>query len=247
MSKQATILLLIILSLSCARKQEDTLFTLLPPSSTGIEFENLLTETDSMNIIEYLYFNNGAGVAAGDINNDGWVDLYFASNQTGNQLYLNKGNLKFENITEQSGVAGNGDWSTGVTMADVNGDGFLDIYLCNVGDYKGLSGHNQLFINQGNLTFKDESKTYGLDFKGFSTQAAFFDYDLDGDLDMYLLNHSVHTSRSYGMADLRKEEDARAGDRLYRNDPSENGRHIPESDRLRTGGEYQRYQRGRVS
>ena len=109
-------------------------------------------------------------------------------------------------------------------MADVNGDGFLDIHVCNVGDYKGLSGHNQLFINQGDLTFKEESAAYGLDFTGFSTQAAFFDYDLDGDLDMYLLNHSVHTSRSYGMSELRQEEDLRAGDRLYRNDSFENGR-----------------------
>ena len=163
-------------------------------------------------------------MAAGDINNDGLVDLYFSANQHGNSLYLNKGELKFEDITFQAGVAGTGDWSTGVSMADVNGDGYLDIYVCNVGDYKELTGHNQLFINQGDLTFKEESAAYGLDFTGFSTQASFFDYDLDGDLDMYLLNHSVHSSRSYGMSDLRHDEDSRAGDRLYRNESTEHGR-----------------------
>ena len=215
MRKTIYIFLALTLTLSCKKREGNTLFTSLSPSSTGIDFENRLTETEAFNIIEYLYFNNGAGVAAGDINNDGLVDLYFSANQVGNSLYLNKGDLKFEDITEQSGVKGSGDWSTGVTMVDVNGDGFLDIHVCNVGDYKGLTGHNQLFINQGDLTFKDESAAYGLNFTGFSTQAAFFDYDLDGDLDMYLLNHSVHTSRSYGMANLRQDEDQRAGDRLF--------------------------------
>ncbi len=223
MKKTVYIFLLLSAAFSCKHNGHKTLFTSLPSSSTGIDFENSLTETEAFNIIEYLYFNNGAGIAAGDINNDGLVDLYFSANQLGNRLYLNKGNLKFEDITEPSGVAGSGDWSTGVTMADVNGDGLLDIHVCNVGDYKGLTGHNQLFINLGDLTFREESAAYGLDFTGFSTQAAFFDYDLDGDLDMYLLNHSVHTSRSYGMSDLRKDEDVRAGDRLYRNDATVSG------------------------
>ncbi len=219
------IVLILLLVVSCKPKDKGvTLFTLLPPSITGVDFVNQLEETEKFNIIEYLYFNNGAGVAAGDINNDGLVDLYFTSNQQPNALYLNKGNLRFENITASAGVAGEGDWKTGVTMTDVNGDGYADIYVCQVGKYKELSGRNQLFINQGNLTFKEEAKEYGLDFQGFSTQAAFFDYDLDGDLDMYLLNHSVHSSRSYGNTDLRFDRDPLAGDRLYRNEEKEGRR-----------------------
>lgn len=222
MKNAYTVLIAVLFFSSCSReKREDgRLFTLLPSSMTHIGFVNQLTETEQLNIIEYLYFNNGAGVAAGDINNDGLVDLYFTSNQQFNKLYLNKGGFLFEDITDKAGVAGTGGWKTGVTMADVNGDGLLDMYVCEVGDFKGLDGKNQLFINRGDLTFEDEADAYGLDFKGFSTQAAFFDYDLDGDLDMYLLNHSVHTSRSYGDTTLRFEYDVRAGDRLYRNDLS---------------------------
>src|ERR1035437_5619721 len=227
MKKSYSVIFLIFLVFSCKPdgKKGEQLFTLLPPSSTHVNFKNQLTETEQSNIIEYLYFNNGAGVAAGDINNDGLVDLYFTSNQNSNKLYLNKGNFKFEDITETAGVAGTGDWKTGVTMADVNGDGLLDIYVCQVGNYKNFHGKNQLFINQGNLTFKEEAHEYGLDFQGFSTQAAFFDYDMDGDLDMYLQNHSVHTSRSYGNDSLRFDHDSLSGGRLFRNDEV-NGRHV---------------------
>lgn len=211
--------LMLLLFFSCQREKKEArnMFSLLSSDATHILFSNQITENEEMNIIEYLYFNNGAGVAAGDINNDGLVDLYFTGNQVPNKLYLNKGNMEFEDITEISGTAGTGSWKTGVTMADVNGDGFLDIYVCQVGDYKSLKGRNQLFINSGNLSFSEQAADYGLDFVGFSTQAAFFDYDIDGDLDMYLLNHSVHSSRNYGRMELRFEEDSQAGDLLYQN------------------------------
>ena len=211
-------LTLIIVSCETSRDTENNLFTLLPSSHTRITFSNDLIETDAFNMIEYLYFNNGGGVAAGDINNDGLVDLYFTASQLSNKLYLNKGNLVFEDITEKAGVAGEGDWTTGVTMGDVNADGYLDIYVCYLGDYKGKKGQNQLFINNGDLTFTERAEEYGLDFRGFSTQAAFFDYDMDGDLDMYLLNHSVHSTRSYGRSSLRFESDSKSGDRLFRQD-----------------------------
>ena len=220
MRRFTVIVIFLTLFYSCkhAGKNEQPLFSLLPSKVSGVTFTNTLTENSDNNIIQYLYFNNGAGVAAGDINNDGLVDLYFTANQEPNRLYLNKGNFTFEDITEKAGVAGTGDWKTGVTMADINGDGLTDIYVSQVGKYKKLNGKNQLFINNGDLTFTEKAHEYGLDFRGFSTQAAFFDYDLDGDLDMYLLNHSVHSSKSYGDYTLRYDFDSLAGDRLFRND-----------------------------
>lgn len=175
-------------------------------------------EDDKFNIIEYLYFYNGGGVALGDINNDGLTDLYFSSNQGPNKLYLNKGSFKFEDISSRAGVSGHGNWKTGVTMADVNGDGYLDIFSCGVGGYKGFTGENQLLINNKDLTFSDKTREYGLSFQGFSTQASFFDFDNDSDLDLYLVNHSVHSVRSYGDASLRFQSDPKAGDKLYRNE-----------------------------
>jgi hypothetical protein len=189
-----------------------------------VDFANHLDEDADFNIIEYLYFYNGGGVAIGDINNDGLPDLYFSANQSPNKLYLNKGNFQFEDITGSAGVAGAGNWKTGVSMADVNGDGLLDIFLCGVGNYKKFDGRNQLFINNGDLTFTESAAEYGLLFQGFSTQGSFFDYDRDGDLDLYLLNHSVHTQRSYGPVSLRYQNDSLSGDRLFKNMLAENGK-----------------------
>lgn len=210
---------LLVILVGCeSNRNADHLFYRVPSSESGVEFENTLTNSDDFNIIEYLYFYNGGGVALGDINNDGLSDIYFSSNQQSNKLYLNKGNFRFEDITAKAGVGGVGNWKTGVTMADVNGDGLLDIFICGVGNYKKFNGRNQLLINNGDLTFSDKTDEYGLRFQGFSTQSSFFDYDNDGDLDMYLVNHAVHTRRSYGHGSLRFQSDSLAGDKLYRNE-----------------------------
>ncbi len=199
----------------------DKLFTTLSPEHTKITFANNLKETEEININQYLYAHNGGGVATGDINNDGLPDIYFTANQLANRLYLNKGDFVFEDITEKAGVAGlsgPSSWTTGVVMVDINHDGWLDIYVSQVSNYKSFTGKNQLFINNGDLTFTEKANEYNLDFESYSQQAAFFDYDLDGDLDMYQLNHGVHNPDVYGKADLRFQRDSLAGDRLLRND-----------------------------
>ncbi len=210
---------------SCQRKDSTPpLFEKLTPRQTNITFENALEEESLFNSVNYLYFYDGGGVAVGDINDDGLADIYFTANMRRNRLYLNKGNFRFEDITEKAGVGGEtGGWTTGATMADVNGDGFVDIYVCR-SNYLDKKGANQLFINNGDLTFTEKAAAYGLAHVGLSRQAAFFDYDADGDLDMYLLNHSVHSKRTYGAAErLRQIRDDEAGDKLFKN---EQGRFI---------------------
>ena len=227
--KTLTLLLVLIaiagLFTACNEKKAG-LFESLPASVTHIDFTNKLEKRPLFNILYYLYYYNGAGTAAGDINNDGLTDLYFtANNKSGNKLYLNKGKFQFEDITEKAGVAGISDWCTGVTMADVNGDGYLDIYTSAISGKYDLKGHNQLFINQGNGTFKDLSTQYGLDFAGLSTQSAFFDYDHDGDLDCYILNQSHHPHANIRDTSFRRTYDPISGDRLYRNDVSTTGKY----------------------
>jgi hypothetical protein len=203
---------------SCDRAESSTaLFELLPPARTGVSFVNELHETAELNILNYLYYYNGGGVAAGDIDNDGLTDLYFTSNLGRDHLYLNKGGFRFEDITEKAGVPGPPGWTSGVTMADVNGDGFLDIYVSAV-NYLTMKGRNILYVNDRDGTFTDRTKEYGLEHEGYSTQAAFFDYDRDGDLDMYLLNSSTHLERSVSTKPQREPRHPRAGDKLFRND-----------------------------
>ncbi len=197
----------------------DTLFQLLPASETGIRFNNQVEDTKDFNIFKYRNFYNGAGVAIGDVNHDGLPDIFFTSNQHENQLYLNKGNWKFEEVAAKSGLTSTHHWHTGVTMVDINGDGWLDIYVCNGGEIPGDDRANELYINQRNGQFKEEAHAYGLDDRGISTQAVFFDYDHDGDLDCFILNNSNKSVESFGYSSkLRNIRDPENGDRLYRND-----------------------------
>jgi hypothetical protein len=199
--------------------QSETVFTSLPAAKTHIDFVNTPIARPGIGILQYIYYYNGGGVAIGDINNDGLPDIYFTANSKGgNKLYLNKGGFQFEDITERAGVAGSSDWCTGVTMADVNGDGLLDIYVCAVANTHGLHGHNELFINNGNGTFTESAERYGLAFSGLSTQAAFFDYDHDGDLDCFILNQSEHPNQLIVDTSNRRRPDPYSGGRLFRND-----------------------------
>jgi hypothetical protein len=216
---------LVLCACESEQQKSATLFTLLPSDHTGITFQNQLSPTSEVNILDYLYFYNGGGVAAGDINDDGLVDLYFTGNQVPNKLYLNKGNFKFEDITESAGVGGDGGWSTGVTMADVDGDGRLDIYVSQVGELPGTDGQNKLYLNLGDGKFREAAEEFGIAFKGYGTHAVFFDYDRDGDLDLYLLNHNIKSPEVFARADARSIAHP-LGDKLYQNMASEGNNHF---------------------
>jgi len=217
-------LLLPVMLWSC-HSRPPKLFESLPESKTGIHFTNVLESHKAFGILYYLYYYNGGGVAIGDVNNDGLPDIYFtANNKGGNKLFINKGNFEFEDVTDKAGVAGTSDWCTGATMADVNGDGLLDIYVCSVQGEHGLQGHNELFINNGNGTFTESAEKYGLALSAYSTQAVFFDYDHDGDLDCFILNQSHHPNENIVDTGNRRKFDPNAGGRLYRNDLNTTGK-----------------------
>ncbi len=221
------LLFLVVLPVSfCNRKTAKPLFTLM--DKTGIDFSNTIHNSPDFNIFSYRNFYNGGGTAIGDINNDGLADVFFTANMGANKLYLNKGNWQFEDISAKAGFTGKKDWSTGVVMADVNHDGWLDIFVCNAGYIEGKKPKCQLFINQHDLSFKDEAEAYGLTNEGgYTTHAAFFDYDLDGDLDCFIINNSfipVNTLNYANKRSLRAPDWPVAdflkggGDHLYRND-----------------------------
>jgi len=215
----ATLVLFIGLLSSCA-DHSNTLFTRLDDGKTGINFRNLVVDNEFLNVIQYIYFYNGAGVAIGDINNDGLEDVFFSGNMVKNRLFLNKGNFRFEDVTGKSHLADKQGWCTGTSMVDINQDGWLDIYICRSADENPEKRKNLLFINNHDLTFTEQAEKYGLADSGFSTHAAFFDYDKDGDLDCFVLNHSV-AKYSVGVAEnpeIRNVRNPNYEERLYRND-----------------------------
>ena len=209
---------------SCKQETpKEILFQAIDQKVTGLTFINQMHPTPQFNLFKYMYYYNGAGIGAGDFNNDGKIDLFFAANQGNNGLFLNEGNLHFKEVTKEANIPQDGGWNTGVSVVDINNDGLLDIYVCRVGHFDLLQGKNQLLICKGIKNgipfYEEEAKQYGLDFSGFSTQAVFFDYDGDGDLDMFLLNHSVnHEARYAPRANFMGTYDSLSGDRLYRND-----------------------------
>ena len=209
-------LITVLLLVSCHR--EGQVFIALDPEESGIDFVNAVQDNEQVNILDYLYFYNGGGVAAGDINNDGLEDLFFVSNLGPNKLYLNKGNLQFEDISKKAQIEGVSSWNTGVTMVDINNDGWLDIYVCAVVGIHGFVGQNELFINQKDGTFKEQAAAYGLAIQKYSTSTAFFDYDKDGDLDMYLLNHGIHKTSNFFGVDRRDSFSDLSSDKFFKND-----------------------------
>ncbi len=224
LTRKVVLFLLISLHFFACQQEEPVFgttgpsFHLVDNQLAGVDFNNKLTYDDEFNIYTYRNFYNGGGVAVGDVNQDGWYDLYFTGNQVSNKLYLNNGDFTFEDITETAGVGGDRSWSTGVSMADVNGDTYVDIYVCNSGDIKGDNKQNELFINNGDNTFTEMAEAYGIADKGYSTHAAFFDYDKDGDLDMYLLNNSYQNIGNFNRKkNQRTKRDEVGGDKFFKN------------------------------
>jgi len=215
---------LLFLFFQGCNSQGDTQFTSLGKGKTGIDFRNVLVESPELNVLNYLYFYNGAGIAVGDVDNDGLQDLFFAGNMVKNRLFLNKGDFEFSDATEMSGVAAQQGWCTGATMADVNGDGWIDIYVCRSADVRPEKRRNLLFINQGlqngKLQFVEKGAEYGIDDAGYSTHAAFFDMDRDGDLDLFVANHSLseYTGVKLEMNQLKHKKNPDYSSKLYRND-----------------------------
>jgi len=217
-TKYTFLISIALVSLWSCEQNNDVVFRTVSAEKTNINFKNQVTETEDVNILDYMYFYNGGGVAVGDINNDSLPDIFFSGNQVKNKLYLNQGNLKFKDISKSANVEGHSSWNTGAVMGDVNGDGLLDIYVCAVVGLNGFNGYNELYINNGDDTFTESAADYGLDFDTYSSSAAFLDYDKDGDLDLYLLNHATHTPESYGKVEVRYKRDYQTGDKLLRND-----------------------------
>ena len=218
-----TILLTPIFFFSCqntpdSEQVSSEIFELLDAEKSGIEFLNEVRNQEGLNIMTYRNYYNGGGVAIGDLNGDGLADIYFTSNLTSNKLYLNQGDWVFKDITESAGVSGTKTWSTGVVMSDVNADGLLDIYVCNSGGIEGDNKENELFINNGDLTFSEMAEDFGLNDEGLSTHASFFDYDMDGDLDCYILNNSFKSIDRVQQFTVPREKREQGGDKLLRND-----------------------------
>ncbi len=233
---------LALLGLLCSCQSRETLFKLIPPDKSGIEFDNVIKTSDSLNVLNYEYLYNGGGVAIGDFNKDGRPDIYFTGNMTGNRLYLNEGHMKFRDVTKESGTGGEGKWCSGVSVIDINNDGWPDIYVCATGSNDPQKRRNILYVNQGLdkngvPVFKDEAAAYGLDDDSYSTQAAFFDYDGDGDLDMYLVVSDKEQKKKVGTGSQSDKEDPYMNtDKLFRNDWSSTLHHAVFTDVSKQAG-----------